>query len=101
MRIIKNPKDFRQQIKNKFITATTNTIGNNIEISIYNYAIKEATHKNIVKQWNNPMFVLIYCNRFRAILYNMQHYTYFQSFIMENYKTPEKHKFSYKIEAFL
>ena len=89
MRIVKNPNDFRQHIKNKFISTTTTSIGNNIEISIYNYTIKEATQKNIVKQWNNPMFVLIYCNRFRAILYNMQNSEYFQTFIMENAKTPE------------
>ena len=89
MRIVKNPSDFRQHVKNKFISTTTTSIGNNVEIGIYNYTIKEATHKNIVKQWNNPMFVLIYCNRFRAILHNMQHSEYFQTFIMENAKTPE------------
>ena len=44
----------------------------NLEIGIFNYAIKEATRKKIVKKWENPHFVSIYIDRLRSIYMNLK-----------------------------
>lgn len=88
MHIINNPSFFRENVKQKFNALTSSNFGINIEIGIFNYAIKEATQKFITKQWNNPLFVVIYINRVRTIYFNIKNSTYFQTYIMENYKTP-------------
>lgn len=43
----------------------------NIEKGIYNYCIKEGTHRKIVKKWDNPHFVKIYVDRLRSIYMNL------------------------------
>jgi transcription elongation factor S-II len=43
----------------------------NIEIGIYNYAIREATAKKIVKSWENKYFAQLYKNRLRSIYFNV------------------------------
>ena len=88
MYIINNPSFFRENVKQKFNVLTSSNFGTNIEIGIFNYSIKEATQNSVTKQWNNPLFVLIYINRFRTIYFNIKHSTYFQNYIMENYKKP-------------
>tara|TARA_Y100000816_G_C26087002_1_gene573770 strand:- start:1177 stop:1683 length:507 start_codon:yes stop_codon:yes gene_type:complete len=89
MRIINNPTFFRENIKLKFNSIISSNFGTNIEIGIFNYTIKEANQKNIIKQWDNPLFVLIYINRFRIVYFNIKTSTYFQNYIMENKKTPQ------------
>ena len=88
MHIISNPSFFRENVKQKFNALTSSNFGTNIEIGIFNYSIKEATQNSITKQWNNPLFVLIYINRFKTIYFNIKNSTYFQNYIMENYKNP-------------
>lgn len=69
---ISNPKQFRNKIRNKIeikLKNKTNSI--NLEIGIYNYAIKEAERRKIVKKWNNPSFVLIYLSHIKSILTNL------------------------------
>ena len=44
----------------------------NIEIGVYNYTIKEATHKKIVKKWDNPLFIRLYIDRLRSIYLNIK-----------------------------
>lgn len=43
----------------------------NLEKGIYNYSIKIATEKNIVKKWENQYFVQIYIDRLRSIYMNI------------------------------
>ena len=90
MHIISNPSFFRENVKQKFNALTSSNFGTNIEIGIFNYSIKEATQNSITKQWNNPLFVLIYINRFKTIYFNIKNSTYFQNYIMENYTTKIK-----------
>ena len=89
MYIIYNPSFFRENVTQKFNVLTSSNKGKNIEIGIYNFSIKEASQNFITKQWNNPLFVLIYINRFKTIYFNIKNSTYFQNFIMENYKNPK------------
>lgn len=89
MYIINNPIFFRETVKQKFNSITSSNLGINIEIGIYNYTIKEAQQNFTIKQWDNPLFVLIYINRFRTIYMNIKKSTYFQNYIMEHAKTPK------------
>ena len=73
MQGIKNPVVFREKIVLKFKSFVDNDEKKaiNIEKSIYNYSIKEATNRLVVKKWDNPYFVLIYTNKLKSILDNM------------------------------
>ena len=42
-----------------------------MEIGIYNYCIKEAERRKIVKKWDNRLFVKIYLNHTKSILMNL------------------------------
>lgn len=73
MRSIKNPQEFRAKVKSqlqKFLT--DESICNNLEKGIYNYCIKEATDKQIVKKWDNVYFTHLYIDRLRSIYYNLK-----------------------------
>lgn len=48
----------------------------NIEISIYNYSVKKAREKNIIRKWNNSNFKTIYFNKVRSIYTNLNKNTY-------------------------
>jgi DNA-directed RNA polymerase subunit M/transcription elongation factor TFIIS len=54
--------DFRDKVVEKFMIPTQNNykISKNLEISCYNEAIKYATRKGIIKQWENNLFKEIY-----------------------------------------
>jgi DNA-directed RNA polymerase subunit M/transcription elongation factor TFIIS len=44
----------------------------NIEKGVYNYTIKEANTKKIIKKWDNPKFVHLYIDRLRTVYTNMK-----------------------------
>lgn len=73
MVIIKNAETFRKNICDKF----TNIIGNNItainlEKGVFNYSLKEATSRKLIKKWENPDFVQVYLDRLRTIYINLK-----------------------------
>ena len=43
----------------------------NLEKGIYNYALKEANNRKVVKKWDNPYYVQIYLDRLRTIYINL------------------------------
>ena len=55
----------------------------NLEISIFNYAISEATKNKIVKKWDNTYFVMLYVNRYRSIYTNLSKNVIFLNQIKE------------------
>lgn len=70
---IQNSASFRENIRSKFETIIENkTISTNLEIGIYNYTIKEANSKKIVKKWENNCFTQIYIDRLRSIYFNLK-----------------------------
>jgi transcription elongation factor S-II len=72
MRTISNPEEFRNNITTKLNNILKQTkISVNMEKGIYNYAIKEATIRKVVKKWDNPHFVQIYIDRIRTIYFNL------------------------------
>ena len=74
MHKIDNPETFRQNVRNKLKSAIIDDpkIVTNLEIAIYNYAIKEATSKKILKKWENPFFLQLYTDRMRTVFLNLK-----------------------------
>jgi DNA-directed RNA polymerase subunit M/transcription elongation factor TFIIS len=73
MSIITNAEKFRNNICGKF----TGIIGNNVtainlEKGVFNYSLKEATSKKLIKKWENPAFVQVYLDRLRTIYINLK-----------------------------
>jgi len=70
---ITNPDSFRKNISNKFKDVITDEkVCINLEKGIFNYAIKEANSRKIIKKWENPYFAQIYIDRIRSIYINLK-----------------------------
>jgi len=73
MHTIPNPDNFRENIRKKLIPILENeTLCINLEKGVYNYAIKEANNKKIIKKWDNPYFVQMYLDRLRSVYINLK-----------------------------
>ena len=70
MRVITDDAKFRQNVEASFSMITNKNKRKNIEVGIYNFSIKEAGNKNLIKKWNNKLFVEIYVNRWRSLYIN-------------------------------
>jgi transcription elongation factor S-II len=73
MQTIRNPAEFREKvaIQLKPLLNQGPLLSQNIEVGVFNYAIKESTHKKIVKKWENPAFVRIYMDRLKTVFTNL------------------------------
>lgn len=72
LRIIENSEKFRANIRKKIDEKLNNEKGSlNLEKGIFNYALKEAENRKIVKKWDNKFFVQIYLNHLKSILENL------------------------------
>lgn len=73
MQTIHNPTIFRKNFQLKFqkIIGVENTAVN-LEKAIFNYAIKEATQRKIIKKWENRHFTQLYLDRLRTIYINLK-----------------------------
>ena len=98
MRQIENSKEFRNNILKKILFIFENEINEekakNIETGIYNYSIKEATNRNLIKKWENVYFVQIYTDRFRSLFNNFKKNPNLKSDIKNN-------KFNFSELAFM
>jgi transcription elongation factor S-II len=74
--LIKQPAIFRENVRSKLIGAygkdMNPTILANVEIGVYNYAIKEASNLKVIKKWDVPAFSTIYMDRLRTIYINLK-----------------------------
>jgi len=73
MHTIENPAQFRKNICDKL----EKILGNekhalNLEKGIFNYSLKEADNRKVVKKWDNHYFIQIYVDRLRSIYFNLQ-----------------------------
>jgi len=69
---IKSPFEFRNNIRTKINEILKNEKNStNLEKGIFNYSLKEADTKKIVKKWDNKYFVQIYIDRLRSIYKNL------------------------------
>lgn len=73
---ISNPEVFRKNICNKLTPILEDvTMVINLEKGIFNFAIKEANSRKIVKKWDNPLFVQLYIDRLRSVYINLKNET--------------------------
>jgi transcription elongation factor S-II len=71
-RKIENPELFRSNIRTKIDEKLKNEKNSsNLEKAIFNYALKEADQRKVVKKWDNNPFVQIYLDRLRSIYTNL------------------------------
>lgn len=71
---------FRTNIRNRFTKIIEDEkTSTNLEKAIYNYALKEAELKKIVKKWENPLFLQLYTDRLFSIYMNMKNEKILQS----------------------
>lgn len=69
---IENSETFRDNIKQKInILLKNEKNSSNLEKGIFNFALKEATNRKVVRKWDNPYFVEIYVDRLRSIYTNL------------------------------
>ena len=69
---INNPTEFRNNIKIKLGEVLNNEIdGSNLEKGIFNYSLKEAEQRKVLKKWDNNRFVKIYLDRLRTVYLNL------------------------------
>jgi transcription elongation factor S-II len=70
---IQSPDLFRENIRKKLkVILEEDNLAINLEKGIYNYSIKEANTKKIVKKWENPHFSQLYLDRLRSIYINIK-----------------------------
>ena len=70
---IQSPELFRNNIRARITPILEDeTIAINLEKAIFNYAIKEAQTRKIVKKWENQAFVQLYMDRLRSIYINLK-----------------------------
>jgi len=69
---ITNADTFRTNVKkklNKIIRRKKFSL--NLEKGIFNYTIQTARLRNVVRKWDNKAFVMIYVDKFKSILLNL------------------------------
>jgi transcription elongation factor S-II len=77
LRKITNPSQFRHNVVEKLSEYShkktqNGTIMVNLEKAVYNYTIREASQRKIVKKWDNPCFVHLYVDRLRTMFNNLK-----------------------------
>jgi DNA-directed RNA polymerase subunit M/transcription elongation factor TFIIS len=73
LRTISNPELFRVNVRkqlDKILHNEKNSV--NLEKGIFNYTLKEANHKRVVKKWDNKYFVQIYVDHLRSVITNLK-----------------------------
>jgi len=72
LRTIENPDTFRVNVRKQIFKKLNDEKASlNLEKGIFNYTLKEADNRKIVKKWDNKFFVQIYLNHLRSILNNL------------------------------
>ena len=70
---ITNPDTFRENIRKKmYVILSDHLMATNLEKGVYNYCIKEANSKKIIKKWDNPYFKQLYIDHLRSIFSNLK-----------------------------
>jgi len=73
MLAISNPDKFRENVRTKLTPILGDEVlSTNLEKGIYNYSIKEANSKKIIKKWDNPYFSQLYVDRLRSVYLNLK-----------------------------
>lgn len=89
-RIIEDPTLFRNKIISNFNSKiNNNNISENLEKGIYNFTLESCEEKNLIKKWSNSLFILIYIQKVKSILFNLNNITLFNKLINKEIKAHE------------
>jgi len=71
---IENPDVFRANICKKLSSFFSENMkqASNLEKGIYNWTIKEASNRKVIKKWDNQFFIQIYLDHLRSIFVNLR-----------------------------
>lgn len=73
MKTITNSKLFRDNIVIKIDNVVKDkNVALNLEKGVFNYCLKKAEERDVVKKWENSYFVQIYIDHLRTIYYNLK-----------------------------
>ena len=90
MRHIKNPTEFRVNVRNELTKLIgIENISENLEKGIYNWCIQESNKKNIVKKWDNVYFTHIYLDRLKTVIFNLRDETLLEKLKTKRFKPHE------------
>ena len=68
-----NPDTFRKNVRKRMMSLLDDeSMSTNLEKGVYNYCIKEANSKKIIKKWDNPYFKQLYIDHLRSIFSNLK-----------------------------
>ena len=86
---ITNPTEFRENVhknlsKQYSVFSGIPNFFINLEKGIFNYAIKEATSKKIIKKWENKAFVQLYTDRLRTVFLNLKNAEFRELILTDN-----------------
>jgi len=71
--IVPNPDTFRKNVREKINNILEHPVKSaNLEIAVFNFAVKEANNRKVVKKWDNAHFVQLYKDRLRTIVINLK-----------------------------
>ena len=73
-------------------------LAENLEKGVFNFAIKEAGAKQIIKKWQNPLFCEIYSARMKSVLINLKKNPTLLASIRSGEVTPETFAFMTHLE---
>tara|TARA_Y100000591_G_scaffold238514_1_gene209196 strand:- start:858 stop:1379 length:522 start_codon:yes stop_codon:yes gene_type:complete len=72
-RKLQNPEEFRNNIVEKLNNILNNkAYSNNLEKGIYNYSLKAAEERKIIKKWDNPNYINLYLEKLKTIFINLK-----------------------------
>jgi len=71
---IENSEIFRKNICKKLSSFFSENMkhATNLEKGIYNWALKEASNRKVIKKWDNQFFIQIYLDHLRSIFVNLR-----------------------------
>ena len=73
MNTVSDPETFRARIVDAIHTIVKcDKKARNIEKSIYNKCLEDATKRVIIKRWDNKMFVLTYIDKFKHVYFTIK-----------------------------
>tara|TARA_B100001027_G_C16265055_1_gene331549 strand:- start:2202 stop:2720 length:519 start_codon:yes stop_codon:yes gene_type:complete len=85
VRTVHNPELLRKKAVeeiNKYLNNNKKSL--NIETGIYNFSIKIADERSVIKKWTNFYFCIIYFEKLKTILYNLANNISFVNMIKKN-----------------
>jgi len=69
---IQDPTTFRENIVATFVEKGIHEpFATNFEKGIFNWTIREAKNRKIIKKWSNRFFVVIYIDKLRTTIFNL------------------------------